>query len=396
MKKERQTLSLAFERIEELTNQIQTLEKKMAELESKKFKNKKFFNKIRIFFALLCKLIWKGLIIAKNFIKPIIKFLVKKTKLKRDLPILAGIILCIAIISFLWEDKARKIVNNKSEPTTNQQKYSHYNKFESYNNKPSYIGGSVVHSNMNYSNANTPPSISKLIEKSKSNDVENRILAAQSLANVTSPLAAKYIVNLLNDKDDKVQWYAIKALRGFSDYNPGIKKIKEIIRDKSQSLANRREAVTTLGEIGTVKETSFLLSIARFSNDLDLKANALSSLGVIGDANVSFKMVKFLDDKDETIREIAANILGNFNYPNAIDKLIKLLNNDRKIRVRIASVNALSRMKIRISHIAAQLLKSFYQQKNIEVKKQIKITLQIFLPELPSKLRSEVKTLLNQ
>lgn len=222
------------------------------------------------------------------------------------------------------------------------------------------------------------PDITKWIQQSKSKSVDDRIGAVKGLEKVGTPTAARYITNLLSDKDIQVKWLAIRALGKIKNYKPSRFALRRILRNKDESEENKKEAIIALGKIGNSRDKRAFIKILKdLKNSEDLRANALEAILLIGDSSIASSLLPFLDDQSPLIREITANVLGVFNYPYATEKLISLVRSDEELEVQIASVKALGQIKTKAKVILPKLLE-IYKDTSLDkgLKKELKRSLQ--------------------
>ena len=130
------------------------------------------------------------------------------------------------------------------------------------------------------------------------------------------------LIELLNDKDDFVVEDAVGELelRAEESLDPLI----EALSHRKKQI--RLNAATLLGAIGDPKAIPYLIETLRDNNKL-VRREASTSLSRMGEPAVE-PLIETLDDEDWRVRGAAAWALGNLNDERAIPALEKLLDDE--------------------------------------------------------------------
>ena len=169
-------------------------------------------------------------------------------------------------------------------------------------------------------------------------------VAAESLGDVNSAVAAKQLLGALDDvKDAEVRASVVQALGSFKDSTEITAKLESVAKDD----ASYRARAAALGAIGQMKTPKAYETLSTAVNgespDGFLRDAALRAFGPLGDD----KAVPLLREwaapgKATTSREAAINSLGRLQKSNKeITEQIAGYLNDPEFRVRVSSILAL-------------------------------------------------------
>lgn len=226
------------------------------------------------------------------------------------------------------------------------------------------------------------PLISVLIQKSQEGDLSHRFQAIEELGKMNSPSANRQLCNLMKDSNIDIRWYSLRTLGNTKGDRSSLLALFEILYDKKENIEFRREALRSIASLGnkfvefTSSEKKALLEmLLDTSCDEELRSNAAYVLSSIGYASISGKIVPLLKDPSSLVREMVAYTLGSFSYPNADGELIEMMKSDESVQVRLAAVQALSKINIKVGNIAPQLFEQWKNETEDCVKKEIKESL---------------------
>ncbi len=229
---------------------------------------------------------------------------------------------------------------------------------------------------------NDLPLITTLIEKSQQGDTSNRIQAIEALGKLNSPSANHQLCKLMKDSNADIRWYSLRTLGNTRGDRASLLALFAIVQDKQDSIEYRREAMRSLANLGskfvefTASEKKALLDILLDTSlDEELRANSAYALSTIGYASISSRITPLLKDPSSLVREMVAYTLGSFSYPNADKELIELMKSDESIQVRLAAVQALSKINIKVGSIAPELFDQWKKETEDCVKKELKDSL---------------------
>ena len=395
-------------RIEELTARIETLEQRILNLEKSKESNKTLekcqkaflvkgknfatFSKEKIYPVLHSCGIWLWQKSCKIFswLKEFSKIKAKQWGYGKT-ALFLGIFLCVfGLLLFQpWQNFLKKETVSTQEVSTQKVSVS-AQKVSTQENKSSISPLPLVHpkkpieQKKSYSPQSPPeekkisaippiqeerddlPLITKLIQQSQAGEMDNRYQAIDGLGKMNSPSASRQLCQLLKDPNADIRWYSLRTLNSTKGDRASLASLMEILNDSQESIDFQREAMRTLANLGgkfiefTSSEKKFLLDVLLdTSRDEELRSNAAYALSNIGNAGISSKIVPLLSDPSSLVREMVAYTLGSFSYPHADKELLELMKKDENVQVRLAAVQALSKIDSKVASIAPELFEQW-------------------------------------
>ncbi|MCK4765966.1 MAG: HEAT repeat domain-containing protein [Candidatus Aminicenantes bacterium] len=201
-----------------------------------------------------------------------------------------------------------------------------------------------------------------LITNSKLNDV--RCIAAYALGQIGSEEPVPQLLKLTKDKDIYVRSSAAAAL-GCIGSKEAIPQLHQLTKDNDKHV--RYNAAVALGLIGSEESVPHLFQL---TNDkiVNVRRKATISLGQIGSTKSVTKIIKILkDEKNNLVREDAAEALGYIGSEEAIPQLINTISIDKERLVCCCAVRALG--KIGGENATTQLIKILTINKNDDVRR---------------------------
>jgi len=136
----------------------------------------------------------------------------------------------------------------------------------------------------------------------ESEDREDRIKAADRLADKSGAAASKALSDLTRDKD---RWVAIRAVRSLAK-SPDRRNrdvLRRIASDRSRRGRVRGEAAAQMGRFK--ESASELTQVLAAEPDPEVRAGAAKGLAILRDQATIPQLVKALEDKDEEVRRWA-------------------------------------------------------------------------------------------
>lgn len=164
--------------------------------------------------------------------------------------------------------------------------------------------------------------------------------AAVALAKIGSERAIDHIFNLLNDRFEDVQVFALKALSMLAERYPE-KIIKNItILYGSSHHILKRNLIRLIGKIKRDEMLEFLL-LAIKDGYASIRKEAFNAIADLGyGAKVLNSLITALTDEDPDVRLTVINILGKIKDPRAVESLLLMLNDDN-LWIRVAAIRSL-------------------------------------------------------
>jgi len=149
-----------------------------------------------------------------------------------------------------------------------------------------------------------PPALPVLIRILSEGGVEARRDAAAALGLIGDEQAKSILLTAReNDEDEEVRQNSARALRSIAGVAEDNDRIQELIRDlKSRDLEKRRIASTELGKTSVDAAVDPLIA-ALHDENMFVRADAVRSLGLIGDERAVPHIIEFI----EATRELAAD-----------------------------------------------------------------------------------------
>ena len=137
-----------------------------------------------------------------------------------------------------------------------------------------------------------------------------------------------------DDADPDVQWFAIRALSGFS--HPSVITALIAVLKSSDNQELHSITITALAQLGK----PIIPALAELIRDDSTRFVAVQTLGHIRHSETVPVLLEVVNDPDAQIRAIAVEALGSFHSPQIAKALVQALS-DRSTPVRRAAVSAL-------------------------------------------------------
>lgn len=168
------------------------------------------------------------------------------------------------------------------------------------------------------------PAVGALIKQLNDKDWLARKSAVVALGELGDPSAVAPLGALLKDRTTYIDWIAVRALVKIG--KPSISVLLENIRNAETQTA--MAAVWGLGEIGdSTAATSMAELLKDRQGDFQVRRRSIDSLGKLGGDAAIDALVTTLQDRN--LRTLAANQLGKFNNPRAIQGLQEALDKEK-------------------------------------------------------------------
>ncbi|MBN1355482.1 PilT/PilU family type 4a pilus ATPase [bacterium] len=189
----------------------------------------------------------------------------------------------------------------------------------------------------------TPEAIRSMEYVIEDESVRIRRQVAKAFGRLNGPVALRNLVKLANDPKPDVILTALDGLRSMKS-PAGISAALKCL--KHENISIRKQAILTLGEIGTADEVEYLTSALK-DKDIRIRQGALEALISLSQ-NAETDIPKFvtilMSDPDVNVRRAAAQILGQVDAPGLFDKLFDYLR-DEDWWVRETIAETLSKIK---------------------------------------------------
>lgn len=212
----------------------------------------------------------------------------------------------------------------------------------------------------------------EVLEKLKSEDADERRMAAGRLGQFRDPRAAPALLAALSDKSPLVRQSAADSL-GLLTWREAVPKLSEMLVKDSEPAVRQQAAISlsymsdpragpalaealkdenqavcyaALHTLGVLKylpaeEQIFALLSSR---DTNMRRGAIAALGQMQAKNSGAAVAGALADPEPLVRMEAVRAVGEIGYPEAAPELVKLLDAANQPQLRIESATALSRM----------------------------------------------------
>jgi len=196
------------------------------------------------------------------------------------------------------------------------------------------------------------PVVAGLCEALADTDAQVREAAAQSLSQLKTEAAGRWVLPWARHADPFVRASALRALRELR-----LADSAEVAREALQDAAAdiRREAV---GILGWLKHTEALADLARHlanDDDLEVRRMAAGAIGFASTPAVTDALTAALGDPHWRVREEAASTLGKVGDDGAGPALVAAAD-DAYWQVRLRAVRSLGRLKYRPARAAVEAL----------------------------------------
>jgi HEAT repeat protein len=162
-----------------------------------------------------------------------------------------------------------------------------------------------------------------LVTKLQKGDVEERQRAAIALGMEKNPNAVEALIKALDDKDDFVRDFAVKALGNIGDSKALEPLVKALNNDENMLV--RRSAATALGNLRDAAALEPLLQALNKAHFMVRRA-AARALGKLNDPKAIDPLIGVLGDSDVYIQNSAVSALIEIAQP-AVPKLLDVLGN---------------------------------------------------------------------
>jgi HEAT repeat protein len=179
--------------------------------------------------------------------------------------------------------------------------------------------------------------VEPLIEHASAGTDSLRYIAAQILGQIGDPRAATFLQELLHTPNRYVREQAVRALGQLGD--PGMGPALEGVLASDTVPEVRTAAAWSLGNLRDTTAVAALV-LARQDSAAPVRQGALSALQFLWTPAAEAAVIAALLDRDETVRFVAAQLLGYHRAGDAVDELCQGLA-DSSLWVRLESARAL-------------------------------------------------------
>lgn len=343
----------------------------------------KFSDYLKFCFLLL----WRGIMFCFDLIRAFCIFVYHKLGLKKT--VIACMFL-IALISILWGQPWKMLQPGQQQKTGRLVTFddptpkNHRTDFSSSSSIPTFHGS-------------TPEEEAKYwVNMSQSPDTEKQLQAIPQLERLNTETAQRRLTQmLLPSKATEVRVAAAKALTVARQYAPACDALVNIISNQQNDLELKMQAVQTLGIIGTSKEALMILDMAKNTSlDENLRMYCVHSVDAIGSGRCAAELVPLLKDSNAYIREATAAALGNFNYPGAATDLLDCMKQETEGVAKVAMIRALGKIDMKANLIATDLL-SYYPHTIPVYQEEISKALKQLSPHVSIELQEQIAQLSN-
>ncbi len=181
------------------------------------------------------------------------------------------------------------------------------------------------------------PALATILTTSKSTRACRNAL--WTLSRIDHPRARTLTRDMLSDKDFSVRLVAVKCA-GMHRNDKALSKLTELVRDKDEHPAVRREAATALGRIGNREAVSALMEAVRNSStDRFLEHSLLYALIRINDRNA---VITHLRDTSPEVRRAALIVLDQMKDGKLTRELVTPLLNTEDRALRRAALRVIA------------------------------------------------------
>jgi len=184
---------------------------------------------------------------------------------------------------------------------------------------------------------NAPRAVDVLIDLSKDERPDVRVLVATLLGEIGEPDGAKPLWRLTRDETELVRMTAAGAVVRLAHWTP-IVASWEGLKDPRPDV--RRMTAALLGQVSDKSSESALLELVH-DPDATVRTEVMSSLGPCGTASSVPTIVEALHDENVLVRVSAVSALAQFDDANSISPLLEALN-DPDWHVRATAIKTLS------------------------------------------------------
>jgi HEAT repeat protein len=180
--------------------------------------------------------------------------------------------------------------------------------------------------------------VEPLIAVMKDKDYDVRESAAEALGKIGDSRAIEPLLAAMKDKHDGVQNSAAEALAKIGD-SRAISAL--LVGLKSTGLSGKSYRFELLVKIGTPALEPLITTLK--DKDENVREYAAQALGELGDARAVEPLIITLKDKDKNVREYAAKALGKIGDSRAVEPLIAAMK-DKDYSVRGNATEALGKI----------------------------------------------------
>ncbi len=188
--------------------------------------------------------------------------------------------------------------------------------------------------------------------KNRDDEANQAVLAAINyLGYVKAPGAADSLMDVLNSNEQRFMGAAFRALGKCGGADPAdapnvADYLIQYYENHETSDENRREIITSLGELGSPESVDFLITIAGNTDErVTRRMAAVTSLSKIGDPRGLKTIITCVSSADPNLRSTAVGALGPFSGDD-VDKAIIEAFRDSFYKTRIAAAQAANERKL--------------------------------------------------
>ena len=170
----------------------------------------------------------------------------------------------------------------------------------------------------------------------RSGDRNERVTAAEALAEIADPETLTDLVFSLSDSVPEVRVQAAAALAHIGD-SRAVKSLLAALDQQDEMSAQRlADALYGFGSVAVEEAARYLSSPGKF------RPLVARTLGLIGDIRAEDALIQSLDSSDQSLRIRAAAALGRAGTPRSVPYLLELLG-DGQWEVRAQAATAVGR-----------------------------------------------------
>lgn len=212
-------------------------------------------------------------------------------------------------------------------------------------------------------------SVQPLLDLLDNDDAEMRMLAADALGRIGSPLAIDHLISSLKDRDRIVRRKSVEALAKIG--HPAFEQLFTILSDNDDE--EIRDGITLVFGIAGRQVISMLVEKISTA-DADLRRRIVRTFGIIKAPASVPALLNALHDTDNSVRDLAAWALGEIEDRNAFEPLLALLG-DPTMEARYSlAAWALGKLK---AHDATGVITEFLKSPHPHVRWRAALTLGI-------------------
>ena len=210
----------------------------------------------------------------------------------------------------------------------------------------------AINSLMNSSSKKAVPLLSKIILGNGSDKIKKRALFVLSQSN--KPEAYELIAKLaMDDSDVSIQKYAVHTLA-----ISGSQKAIPLLEKVYSTTTSKEIKMLVIHGFMVSNTSDELLRIARNEKDIELKSNAIKTIGILGKSERLLKMYRekmFADYREQIIRGIAIG--------GGAEQLFNIIDSEKN---ELFLIKAIESSGILGKHKSSEKLTKLYQQRNVK------------------------------